>query len=159
MPKTTADSRSKIESEDAEKPWRSPEILHHLYWDQKKSTTEVGEILGCHQTTVCKWLHRTGVGTRDQIEATRKTQPLYTHDSDGYEWVVSRCGEQTRVVRVHQLVTIVHGEDSHVVFDDNTVVHHRNGLPWDNRPSNLQVMTTEEHARLHAKERQGGQEE
>lgn len=158
MPKKTANNRSRIEIEDREKPWRNPKILHHLYWEEKKSTTEVGEILGCHQTTVSKWLDRTEVGARDRVEATRKTQPLYTTDNDGYERVVARCGDQTRVVRVHQLVTIVHGEDPHIVFDNDTVVHHRNGVPWDNRPANLQVMTIEDHVSHHAKERQGGGE-
>lgn len=29
-------------------------------------------------------------------------------------------------------------------------VHHINGIKWDNRPQNLQVMTMDEHRRLHA---------
>ena len=30
------------------------------------------------------------------------------------------------------------------------VVHHENGVPWDNRESNLTPMTLSEHSKLHA---------
>jgi hypothetical protein len=102
---------------------------------------------------VSKWLEKTGVGARDRIEATRKTQPLYKYDNDGYEMVVTRCGDQTRAVRIHQLVTIAHGKDPEIVFHEDNVVHHRNNVPWDNRPNNLQVMSIKDHIKHHDKER------
>ncbi|WP_394297586.1 HNH endonuclease [Halorubrum sp. BV1] len=35
----------------------------------------------------------------------------------------------------------------------NMDVHHQNGIPWDNRPENIELISKEEHDRHHANER------
>lgn len=73
---------------------------------------------------------------------------LFT-DRRGYEyWTGSEIIDDKGQVYVHRLVAVAeHG------FDDvsNAIVHHKNGVPWDNRPENLEVMTQSEHVRRHHK--------
>lgn len=63
---------------DVEYPWRDEEILRDLYWDQGLSLAEVGERLGCNQTTVCDWMERRGIDRR----GTRGTRPTYPELDD-----------------------------------------------------------------------------
>jgi len=69
--------------------------------------------------------------------------------SDGYEyWEHRHSGENVRVY-VHQLLAIAEGADPSDLFGGGYDVHHRNSVPWDNRPSNLSVLPHAEHARRH----------
>jgi len=67
-------------------------------------------------------------------------------DDGGYEmWEVNNRGTQHRIL-VHRLVAISeHGADQVA----ERIVHHKNNIPWDNRPENLELMDRAEHARLH----------
>lgn len=58
--------------------------------------------------------------------------------------------EFTGFCRLHQLTAISSGADPHEIFGGDKVVHHENEMPWDGRPSNLSVVTREEHRRIHA---------
>lgn len=139
-------AEQRIEAED--RPWQDPYVLNYLYYEQGKSTTEAADILGCSSSTVSNWLHRTGLGTRDRINALRESGATFTR-SGPYEMVSANNGDRSSCALVHQLVVIANGEDPHVVFEDSTIIHHRDNIPWDNRPVNLEVMDQEQHRRLH----------
>lgn len=53
-------------------------------------------------------------------------------------------------VYVHQLIAIAEGAAPAELFGGGSVVHHRNSIPWDNRPENLEVFDDQgEHMREH----------
>lgn len=131
-----------IKEHDA--PWRDERVIRELYWGREMSQSEIGEKLGCSPSTVSDWLERHDIPVRDLGEVLRVERAAFTHDSDGYERL---CARETGVC-VHQLLAIADGADPHDVFDGHDV-HHRNGIPWDNRAENLEVMTHAEHARHH----------
>jgi len=63
-------------------------------------------------------------------------------DGDGYEEIRVDCGRLYH----HRLLAFAWDEIDSVFFsDDMQEVHHENGMPWDNRESNLSGMTPEEH--------------
>jgi len=78
-----------------------------------------------------------------------------TRESDGYELLASTYHGKNERVYVHQLVAIADGADPHNLFDGPCQIHHSNGIPWDNRPSNIQTKHIAEHASDHAREKWG----
>jgi len=76
----------------------------------------------------------------------------YYLNADGYEIWQSRFGEETDSLRVHQLLAIANGTSPYGVFG-GLHIHHKNDVPWDNRPSNLEVLTHSEHSTRHAEDR------
>lgn len=77
----------------------------------------------------------------------------YRTDYEGYEtwrWQYRDCTgcKKENAVRVHRLAAVAwFGYEA--VAGDNTVVHHKNGIPWDNQESNLVPMGRVEHSCLH----------
>jgi transposase len=79
-----------------------------------------------------------------------RSEPAYFYvTQNGYE----KSGSGDKDVFIHHLVRIAEGEDPSDVFGiTGTVTHHANGIPWDNRPENLEAMTNVEHAKHHWEE-------
>lgn len=126
--------------------------LERLYWDEEMSVREIAEEAECCGKTVHNRLNEFGIKTRT---STVDMPPRFTHtDEDvvglAYEIWRTYSDETYHRVRVHRLVAVAeHGFQAVA----GSVVHHKNSIPWDNRASNLEVMTHEEHATKHAQER------
>lgn len=133
--------------------WKNPEKLERLYHEEGLTTTGIGEKLGCNPGTVVYWMEKFGIDRDDPQEASKremrkKPASFKTHE-EGYELSVTEINRDKKIVRIHRLVAVAkYGVDAVKDMD----VHHLNGVPWDNRPSNLQVMERVAHMREH----QGG---
>lgn len=79
---------------------------------------------------------------------------LYT-DQHGYEiWsMTSKPHDEKYTLRLHRLMMLPYA-DPHKIFGDWTefVIHHKNGIKWDNRYDNLEVMDVSEHTIHHQTE-------
>jgi len=49
----------------SEKPWRDAEKLEHYYIDQAMSQSEMGDMWGVAASTICEWMSKKGVKSRD----------------------------------------------------------------------------------------------
>lgn len=118
--------------------------LEDQYWDENKSTVEIADELGCDSSTVCDWMEKHGIERRT---AHHKKQyvPFYT-DPHGYECWSTVVDETQTHYRVHRLVAFA---EYGVGGIKDKVVHHKNGVKWDNRPENIELMGRAEHMERH----------
>lgn len=131
------------------KPWQQQEILHELYWEQGLSLPAMAEELDASVTTLRRWMLRHDIETRDP--PSRRTARFETR-RDGYErWQTTVNGECVDVL-VHRLLAVSEFGLEAVCDKD---VHHESGVPWDNRPSNLELLGRTEHIAHHRAESHG----
>jgi hypothetical protein len=133
---------------DDAKPYTDADRLRSLYWDEELSIRQIADQLGTDKDRIAYWLTVHDIETRrsyaDQQFATLRI------DKDGYLlWREYHDGTRNRVL-VHRLVAVAeYGFDA--VADND--VHHKNGVQFDNRPSNLEPLDPSEHRRIHGLER------
>jgi len=144
-------------------PWQDEELLSKLYLSEGLTTREIADRFDCSNGTVSRWLNKYDIDTRENwaagVEAAKRANrvervKLRTLDS-GYEYWTSsewRPGQDSRtteIVYVHRLLAVAEHGFKAVANRD---VHHENGIPWDNRPSNVDLLDKSEHGRLHSME-------
>ena len=138
-------------------PWQDPEVLRQLYYDEKMSQGEIAEKYGKDQSTIHHWMEKCEVKSRPSnvTRVLRDPGGGFVHaDIGGYEQIntgVSREeSENTVVYHIHRLCAMAwFGIDA----VKGNHVHHKNGIPWDNREENLEVLSESEHRRHHAEKR------
>lgn len=147
--------------------YRDPDLLETLYVEYGLTTREIADRLNCSNGTVSRWLDRFDIETRANwtagVEAARRANRVervkLRQLPAGYEYWHSKEWEDgdrvTKAAYVHRLLAVAeHGFDA--VAD--TQVHHKNGIPWDNRAENIELLSAEEHGRLHSQEYWDAQE-
>jgi transposase len=136
-------------AEKMEHPWRDEGLMRTLYLDELMSQNALSELFDCSISTVGNWLDRHGIRKRTPSEAAQAMWGTLGYaptrvQPDGH--IVWESCEQA--MGVHRLLAAAHWgtevlEESHI--------HHKNGIPWDNRIENLEVLSPEEHHSQHRK--------
>lgn len=131
-----------------ERPWTDANLLRRLYIDEGMSAVAISEMWDCSSSTVGNWLDEHGIEKRSQEEAVQlalgQKHVTFTTHSKGYEvWWIPGFN-----VYVHRLVAVA---EYGLEALKGKKVHHENEIPWDNRPENLELLTTKEHRRKHLK--------
>lgn len=145
--KYSAQKRGRPEPTD-NTPWRRPLLMKRLYLKEEKTQEEIADELGCVKSTVSKWLQKHGIETRVAGGGRGVNYARLRHTRPGYvRWRVSGSEKQESAgVMVHRLLAVAEfGFDAVAGMH----VHHTNGIPWDNRPDNIELMEPGEHARHH----------
>lgn len=130
--------------EPAIEPYKDPELLRKLYHSEGLSLRRIAEKLDCHFTTVHEYMEEFGIERREaQYEPAKADQATYSQHNKGYEmWA-----DGSDIVLVHRLIAVAEEGFDAVC---NGIIHHENGIEWDNRPSNLAVLNSHrEHNQIH----------
>jgi transposase len=121
---------------------KSEEWLRQKYESEGLTVQEIAEELDCGTTTVSRHLSKHGIATRNTDPPLRYPGKYYSFKTDhqGYErW---GCGES-----IHRLAAVAwFGLES----VEGKQIHHKNGVPWDNREENLMPLSPSEHSKQHS---------
>jgi len=130
------------------------EWLIEQYHTNERTLADMADECSVTPATVLKWMERYDIPRRDMTTHKRKEPATYRTVPRGYVQLKSKCDGETDQCWAHQLVAIADGADPHRVFSNGEYqCHHRNGVKWDNRPENIQLLSQAEHDELHAAER------
>lgn len=142
------------------------------YFEDGKSLYDLADQYGCSPSKIKRHFEKYGISRRSKSEAAKlneipevlvdsgapervyeemRSQPAnLTVTLDGHLMWRIPSDEKYHAIGVHRIVALANGEDPHKVFSGGEYhVHHKNGVPWDNRPENLEVLTKSEHHSLH----------
>jgi len=133
------------------KPYDDPKEICRLYWDEGLTQAEIAAKFDVAQRTIGNVMERYGIKAR--FVNGPYNLPVRTSEGLGYEQIKQdKENGKTTTVGVHQLLAIADGADPFKIFSNGEYeVHHKNGIPWDNRKENLEVLTIKQHRRKHNK--------
>lgn len=153
------ETRSRSESAKlryGEGNYRDPNWLRDRYWSDMMSTTEIANMCDVSQSTICEYMDMFDIKMRDRSESKvnyyikKSTVPIGI--SGGYRYWMHCFRQDRETVAIHRLLAVAeYGFDE--VKDQE--VHHVNRIPWDNRPENIELLSEEEHGRLHSNQYHG----
>jgi transposase-like protein len=129
--------------------YRDESKLRELYVEKDFSMEELAEKFDVSAKTISNWCDKFGIKTGGKGAGSPYDVCIYTSKT-GYVRVKNVHKKVRQKFLMHRLVAVAeYGFDAVA----NSEIHHKNNLRWDNRPSNLEVISPEEHGRLHANER------
>lgn len=132
--------------------------LREKYHDEKMTLREMADEAGlASEVTIMEWMDRFGIERRSKSAAfvLRDIGAGFVQaDARGYEQIKHSVDDTTKQFSHHRLLAIAkYGYDE--VKDKH--VHHKNGVKWDNRLENIELVDgNSEHAKYH-KDEWGGQ--
>jgi hypothetical protein len=134
-----------LDGTPVQKPYTDEHLLRSLC-KHDFTLREMAEACECSAPTVLHYLRHYGITTGNERATGSSQSPVpFQTRRDGYEYWKS--GPHT--VLVHRLVAIAEWGFEAVA---DRIVHHCTEIPWDNRPSHLQLFDSHrEHGRFHAR--------
>jgi len=129
---------------DAEEPWKDESRLRSLYFGGGCSMQEVADHFDVSARTIQYWMDKFEIDRRSASQTLRRGPATYSVNGDGYPtWQSSYDGRNDQVY-IHRLLAVAeYGFDAVC----GSAIHHRNGLKWDNRPSNIELLDQTDHVR------------
>lgn len=146
--------RKKFDFPQKDDVWSHKHIeeIKRLYHGENLSLEKVADELDCSVTRVHRAMDKHDVETRSRslAFAMNAYHGGFEMNRDGYKTVVANYKGQRDRAYMHRLLAVAEYGFEAV---KGMHVHHDNGIKWDNRPDNIEIMTPEEHGKMHGEER------
>ena len=120
----------------------SEKELKQLYLEERLEVSEIAEELGFpHSAGIYYWLHKYNIPTRNHLQIGISHDPEW-----GYEMFQTNVNDNKTQIRHHRLLATLKYDLDEM---KGKHIHHKNGVPWDNRLENLELIEPSEHSSLH----------
>lgn len=128
-------------------PHRDPEWLSEMYYEEEMKLREMADKAGVGETAILRNMEKHGLERRTAGDYLRKDNKLRHKPGTCHEQIRLTIDGTSHYYTVHRMLAIaIWGLDE----VGGKIVHHKNGIAWDNRPSNLELIESQsEHAKLH----------
>jgi len=133
---------------NTERPWRDEGKFREKYVEKGMGVESMADEWHTSTQTIRRW--------RDNHDVEPKHSGGYYGGGipEGSQSAGERVDRYPRLFSdgpyVHQLVALYKGADPEKVFSSGEWhVHHKNEIPWDNRPSNIEVVSRADHIGEH----------
>lgn len=124
---------------------RDRKWLESKYHDEEMSLRDISNEIGCHRQSVYYWMEKHGIERR---KSNREKIGCIAFDENGYEMFRTGYKDEMYIVRIPRLIAVAKFGIEDV---KGMHVHHKNHIPYDNRPENLDLVDPVEHGRMHGK--------
>jgi transposase-like protein len=129
------------------KEYQKRNVLIELYQNQKMTIHEIADKFEVSSATIYNWMNKNNINSRKPGSST-ETPTFRT--TEGYERWETQYNSKVYQVYVHRLLAVCKfGFDKVCDMD----VHHKNGVKWDNRPENINILSREDHNKMHSKKK------
>ena len=132
-----------IDRHDIVRPLNDADLLREMYYERGMSLSEIASEIECWKGSVAKAMERHGIDTRT---SSKDKLPTPRTNSYGHECWNYQLDGTNYSIYVHRLLAIAKYGTERVKGKD---VHHINGVPWDNRPENIELLSRGEHNKEH----------
>lgn len=121
--------------------YKDAEWLQAEYVEKDRTQESLAEECGVSRMTIYRW--------RKKFDIQKPETAQFGMQTDDYEqWKCEVGAGSADSVTVHRLLATLKVDD--LAELDGKHVHHANRIPWDNRLENLEVVSPEEHGKIHA---------
>lgn len=142
-----------MENHYGEAKYRNEEFLREKYIEEEMPMAEIAELCEVSISTIEDHLIKNSIPRRSISSALSNYYQENGYvpfiDTEKYHYWYHVYESQRSHVAVHRLLAVAEYGLDEVVGKD---VHHKNRIPWDNRPENIELLSKEEHGRMHSHE-------
>jgi transposase len=137
------------------------EWLAKKYLDEGMTASAISDICGVHKSTIIDSIERSNIPKKSHLRAVQDAErqdnsgrdnpywneyACFSVDTSGYETWQHRYQNERHTVMVHRLLAVAMYGFEEIKGKE---IHHKSNVPWDNRPENIELLSSSEHSKLH----------
>jgi len=131
--------------------FKDESILRHLYCEKGMTDKEIANKFNVSKGTISYWRNKFNIDSWSPEKYASFRPASYRVSVLGYPYWDGSSNDKTVVCYVHRLLAV--SEYGFDALDNSVEIHHKNGVKWDNRSENIELIEKSEHRKKHGEER------